>query len=90
MDAMKLHFSDVAKSPLPHENGFIDNNGQDAMLPHMSSWPIWIAIVLLLDAGFGTWNAQRLARVIPPRRLFVIAIAEAMLAVALVAWHAFR
>lgn len=53
----------------------------------MSSWPIWVAIVLLLDAGIGLWNTHRLARVIPPRRLFWIAIAEAALAFALVGWH---
>lgn len=53
----------------------------------MSAWPIWIAILLLLDAGIGLWNAQRLANVIPPRRLIWIAIAEAVIAIGLAAWH---
>lgn len=53
----------------------------------MSAWPMWVAIALLLDASVGLWNTRRLARVIPPRRLFWIAMAEAGLAVALVVWH---
>ena len=53
----------------------------------MSSWPIWVAIVLLLDAGLGLWNANRLAALIPPRRLVWIAALEAALALGLVAWQ---
>lgn len=53
----------------------------------MSSWPIWIAIVLLLDAGIGLWNANRLATLIPPRRLGWIALLEALAAAGLAAWH---
>ncbi|MCO5069221.1 MAG: hypothetical protein M9910_11165 [Kiritimatiellae bacterium] len=56
----------------------------------MSSWPIIIAIVLLLDAGVGLWNANRLAPIIPPRRLLGIAIAEALAAGGLVVWHFVR
>lgn len=53
----------------------------------MSSWPIWVSIVLLLDAGFGLWNTNRLAPMIPPRRLLGIAALEAILALALAIWH---
>jgi hypothetical protein len=53
----------------------------------MESWRIWVAIVLLLDAGVGLWNARRLARVIPPRRLAWIAALEGAVAAALVLWH---
>lgn len=52
----------------------------------MSSWPIWIAIILLLDAGIGSWNADWLSRVIPPRRLLRIALIEACVAIALLIW----
>lgn len=53
----------------------------------MSTWRIWVAIILLLDAGIGLWNARRLSDVIPPRRLLWIAVLEAALALALVVWH---
>lgn len=53
----------------------------------MSSWRIWAAIILLLDAGIGLWNERRLSSVLPPRRLLWIASLEAALALALVVWH---
>ncbi len=53
----------------------------------MSSWPVWISIALLFDAGVGLWNAHRLAAMIPPRRLMWIAALEAALAAGLAAWH---
>ena len=55
----------------------------------MSSWRIWVAIVLLVDAGIGLLGASRLAAVLPPRLLLRIAWAEALLAGALVVWHFF-
>jgi hypothetical protein len=53
----------------------------------MSSWPIWIAILLLVDAGVGLLNVERFGRVISPRTLRRVAISEAALAIALVVWH---
>ncbi len=55
----------------------------------MQSWRIWVAIVLLLDAGIGLWNARRFAPIIPPRRLGWIAVIEGVIAVALALWHFF-
>lgn len=52
-----------------------------------SAWRIWVAIVLLIDAAIGLLGMTRLASVITPRRLTRIAIAEAALALLLVAWH---
>ncbi|MCS6772116.1 MAG: hypothetical protein NZ740_08855 [Kiritimatiellae bacterium] len=53
----------------------------------MHAWKIWVAILLLLDAGLGLWNAQRLAHVVPPRRLVWIASVEAVIAILLAIWH---
>jgi hypothetical protein len=55
-----------------------------------SAWRIWVAIVLLLDAAIGLLGMNRLAKVIAPRRLTFIALAEAAVAVVLVAWHFVR
>lgn len=56
----------------------------------MSSWPIWVAIILLLDAGIGLWNAHRLSRVMPPRHILRIALIEAAAATALLIWFFLR
>ncbi|MCZ7592973.1 MAG: hypothetical protein M5U15_12925 [Kiritimatiellae bacterium] len=56
----------------------------------MSSWPIWVAIILLLDAGIGLWNAHWLSRLMPPRHILRIAIIEAAVAIALLVWFFLR
>lgn len=53
----------------------------------MSSWPIWIAIVLLVDAGVGLLGIERFGRTIAPRIIRRVALSEAALAIALVVWH---
>lgn len=55
-----------------------------------SAWRIWVAIVLLVDASVGLLGLHRLARFIAPRRIARIALAEAAVALALVAWHVLR
>lgn len=48
---------------------------------------LWIAILLLTDAGLALWFEDR-ARVILPRwNIKVIALLEALLALGIVAWH---
>ena len=56
----------------------------------MDSWRIWVAIVLLVDAGIGLLGLSRFASIIPARLLVRIALAEALLAVILTAWHFLR
>lgn len=53
----------------------------------MDSWRIWLAIVLLVDAGIGLLGLSRFADVVPAHTLIRVAIAEAIAAVALVVWH---
>jgi hypothetical protein len=53
----------------------------------MDSWRIWVAIVLLVDAGIGLLGLSRFASLIPARLLIRIAVAEAVGAIALVVWH---
>lgn len=53
----------------------------------LSAWRIWVAIAMLLDAAIGLLGMNRLARVIAPRRLTRIALAEAAIAIVLVLWH---
>ena len=56
----------------------------------LTAWRIWVAIALLLDAAIGLLGMNRLARVIAPRRLTHIALAEAAVAIILVLWHFVR
>jgi|GEM_PF-5097080 len=56
----------------------------------MDSWRIWVAIVLLVDAGIGLLGWSRVASLIPARLLIRIALAEATLALILAAWHFLR
>lgn len=56
----------------------------------MDSWRIWVAIVLLVDAGIGLLGLPRFEKLIPARLLTRIALVEAGLALALVAWHFLR
>lgn len=37
---------------------------------------IWVAIILLLDAGIGLWNQERFARVVPGVPVMKIAMLE--------------
>lgn len=53
----------------------------------MESWRIWLAIVLLIDAGIGLLGLSRFEKIIPARLLTRIAIAEALIALGLAAWH---
>ena len=51
---------------------------------------MWMAIVLLVDAGIGLLGLPRFEKIIPARLLTRIAMIEAALALALVAWHFLR
>lgn len=53
----------------------------------MDAWRIWVAILLLVDAGVGLLGLSRFEKVIPAPILTRIAIAEALAAAALVVWH---
>ena len=53
----------------------------------MSSWRIWVAIVLLIDAGIGLLGISRFSSILPARLITRIAVIEATLAILLVAWH---
>jgi hypothetical protein len=53
----------------------------------MDSWRIWLAIVLLVDASVGLLGISRFEKIISPRILTRLAIAEAVVAVCLVVWH---
>ena len=53
----------------------------------MDSWRIWLAIVLLVDAGIGLLGLSRFASVVPARILVRVALAEAVAAVGLAIWH---
>lgn len=46
---------------------------------------IWVAIVLLLDAAFGLWNHERFRNFAPKINVFRVALAEAFLALVLLA-----
>lgn len=71
-----------------HEPGFkFAVTGNSGINAGMESWRIWVAILLLVDAGIGLLGLSRLERIIPAPTLTRIAIAEALAALALVAWH---
>ncbi len=53
----------------------------------MEAWRIWVAIILFIDAGIGLLGISRFSQIMPARLLTRIAIGEAVLASALVAWH---
>jgi len=53
----------------------------------MDTWRIWLAIVLLIDAGIGLLGLPRFEKIMSARTLTRIALTEAALAVLLVAWH---
>ena len=53
----------------------------------MESWRIWLAIVLLIDAGIGLLGLSRFEKLISARLLTRIALTEAVFALGLVAWH---
>jgi hypothetical protein len=48
---------------------------------------LWIAIVLLLDAGFALLFENRVRIILPRWNVKIIALLEALLAAILVAWH---
>ena len=56
----------------------------------MDAWRIWVAIVLLVDAGIGLLGLSRFEKIIPARILTRIALCEAACALALAAWHFLR
>ena len=56
----------------------------------MNAWRIWVAMVLLVDAGIGLLGLSRFEKIIPARILTRIALCEAASALALVAWHFLR
>jgi hypothetical protein len=47
----------------------------------------WAAIVLLLDAAFGLWNHERLAKTAPKINIPMIAFVEAGVAICLLIVH---
>jgi hypothetical protein len=51
---------------------------------------LWIAIVMLLDAGAALWFEPRLARIWPARHVRKAAVIEGVLALVLIAVHVFR
>ncbi len=53
----------------------------------MSSWPVWVAIILLLDVGIGFLSANRLATIIPLKRLAWVGMVEVIVAIGLLIWH---
>lgn len=53
----------------------------------METWRLWLAIVLLVDAGIGLLGLSRFEKVIPAPILTRIALIEAALAIAIVLWH---
>ena len=63
---------------------------ESSYLTYMDSWRMWMAIVLLVDAGIGLLGLPRFEKIIPARLLTRIALIEAALALALVLWHFLR
>ena len=56
----------------------------------MDAWRIWLAILLLIDAGIGLLGLPRFEKFIPARLLTRIALSEATIALGLVLWHFLR
>lgn len=51
---------------------------------------LWIASVMLVDAGAALWFEPRLARIWPARHVRKAAVAEGLLALVLIAVHVAR
>lgn len=52
-----------------------------------SSWRLWAAILLLLDAAFGLWFSDRLGSLWPPGRVRRIALIDAAAALGILVIH---
>ncbi len=47
----------------------------------------WVAVLLLVDAGIGLWNEQRLREIMPRANVRRIALIEAFVAFAILTLH---
>ena len=68
----------------------IPNDKNYAITSPMDAWRIWLAILLLIDAGIGLLGLPRFEKFIPARLLTRIALTEAAIALGLVLWHFLR
>jgi len=51
---------------------------------------IWIAVILLCDAGFALWHERRIERVLPKINIKLFALIEALLGIILTTLHFMR